>query len=231
MLASGVNEKILLVEDDVSVQETTGLLLERAGFSVMAVADGRRALEAFSARSFELVVLDLMLPALDGIDVCRGIRRTSAVPIVMLTARTHPAEIVAGLECGADDYVTKPFNGAELVARVRAALRRRTPDEAIPPIRIGSLEIDSSAFRATESGCPIDLSATEFRLLLELARRPDRVLSREALLEHVWGYDYLGDSRLVDMAINRLRTKIGDDPRTPRYITTVRGVGYRFART
>jgi len=219
---------VLVVEDDPSVAEATGLLLERAGLRVVAAPDGRRALDLFQRQRFDAIVLDIMLPVIDGFEVCRSIRQVSTVPIVMLTARVDTAEIVAGLELGADDYVTKPFSGPELVARVRAALRRVSADEPVPTIRIGTLEIDSAAFRATEGGRVLDLSATEFRLLVELARHPDRVLTREKLLERVWGYDYLGDSRLVDMAINRLRTKLGDDPKTPRYIATVRGAGYRF---
>jgi two-component system response regulator MtrA len=225
-----MNESVLLVEDDASVAEATSLLLERAGLRVVGASDGRKALDLFGRQPFDAVILDLMLPAIDGFEVCRSIRRVSSVPIVMLTARADTADIVAGLELGADDYVTKPFDGPELVARVRAALRRASTEEAAPTIRIGSLEIDPAAFRASDGGRVLDLSATEFRLLVELARHPDRVLTREALLERVWGYDYLGDSRLVDMAINRLRTKLGDDPKDPRYITTVRGVGYRFAR-
>jgi len=223
-----MNGTVLVVEDDPSVAEATGLLLERAGLRVVAAPDGQRALDLFQRQRFDAVVLDIMLPVVDGYDVCRSIRQVSTVPIVMLTARVDTAEIVAGLELGADDYVTKPFAGPELVARVRAALRRVTADEPLPTIRLGTLEIDSAAFRATEGGRVLDLSATEFRLLVELARHPDRVLSREKLLERVWGYDYLGDSRLVDMAINRLRTKLGDDPKAPRYIATVRGAGYRF---
>ena len=147
---------------------------------------------------------------------------------MILTGRADPNDIVAGLEAGADDYVTKPFHGPELLARVRAALRRVVPDDRSPVLHVGSLEIDSAAFRVTDDGRPVDLSVTEFRLLVELARHSDRVLTREALVERVWGYAYLGDSRLVDMAIKRLRSKIGDDPHRPRYIETVRGVGYRF---
>jgi len=226
-----MNGNVLVVEDDPSVAEATGLLLERAGLRVVPAPDGQRALDLFHSQRFDAVVLDIMLPVLDGFEVCRSIRKVSTVPIVMLTARADTAEIVAGLELGADDYVTKPFAGPEFVARVRAALRRVTADEPVPPIRIGELEIDSAAFRATAEGRVLDLSATEFRLLVELARHPDRVLSREILLERVWGYDYLGDSRLVDMAVNRLRTKLGDDPKTPRYIATVRGAGYRFVQT
>jgi len=225
-----MNENVLLVEDDASVAEATSLLLQRAGLRVTGAPDGRRALDLFGRQPFDAVVLDVMLPVVDGFEVCRSIRQTSNVPIVMLTARAETAEVVAGLELGADDYVTKPFEGPELVARLRAALRRASVDEPAPAIRVGSLEIDPAAFRATDGGRVLDLTATEFRLLLELARHPDRVLSRETLLDRVWGYDYLGDSRLVDMAINRLRAKLGDDPKNPRYITTVRGAGYRFAR-
>ena len=223
-----MNGSVLVVEDDPSVAEATELLLERAGLRVVAAPDGQRALDLFRRQRFDAVILDLMLPVVDGFDVCRSIRQVSTVPIVMLTARVDTAEIVAGLELGADDYVTKPFAGPELLARVRAALRRVSADEPLPFIRVGTLEIDSAAFRAADGGRVLDLSATEFRLLVELARHPDRVLSREKLLERVWGYDYLGDSRLVDMAINRLRTKLGDDPKAPRYIATVRGAGYRF---
>jgi two-component system response regulator MtrA len=219
---------ILFVEDDMSVQEATSLLLERAGLHVTGVTDGRKALEVFADRHFDVVVLDLMLPSLDGLTVCREMRGMSRVPIVILTARADPNDIVAGLEAGADDYVTKPFHGPELLARVRAALRRVVPDDRSPVLHVGSLEINCAAFRVTDDGRPIDLSVTEFRLLVELARHTDRVLTREALVERVWGYAYLGDSRLVDMAIKRLRSKIGDDPHHPRYIETVRGVGYRF---
>ncbi len=223
-----MNERILFVEDDDSLRESTTLVLERVGFSVTAVADGQEALDTFSSRCFELVLLDVMLPSVDGFDVCREIRRAARTPIVMLTARTETAEVVAGLELGADDYLTKPFEGSELVARVRAVLRRGVPDIESTVLRVGGLEIDADAFRVSNDGVALDLTATEFRLLLELVRHAGRVLTRELLLDLVWGYDYLGDSRLVDMAVKRVRDKLGDDPRTPRYITTVRGVGYRF---
>ncbi len=223
-----MNERILFVEDDDSLRESATLVLERVGFSVTAVADGQEALDTFSSRCFELVLLDVMLPSVDGFDVCREIRRSARTPIVMLTARTETAEVVAGLELGADDYVTKPFEGSELVARVRAVLRRGVPDIESTVLRVGGLEIDADAFRVSNDGVALDLTATEFRLLLELVRHAGRVLTRELLLDLVWGYDYLGDSRLVDMAVKRVRDKLGDDPRTPRYITTVRGVGYRF---
>jgi two-component system response regulator MtrA len=223
-----MNDEVLLVEDDKSVQEATALLLERAGFLATVVDDGEKALEIFSARRFSAVILDLMLPTVDGLEVCRRIRATSNVPIIIVTARADTAEIVAGLECGADDYVTKPFSGPELLARIRAALRRAAPIEPGALVRVGALEIDSAGFRVRSDGRPVDLSTTEFRLLLELAGHRNQVLTRQALLRNVWGYDYLGDSRLVDMAITRLRGKIGDDSQRPRYIETVRGVGYRF---
>ncbi len=223
-----MNERILFVEDDDSLRESATLVLERVGFTVVAVGDGQLALDTFSSKPFDLVLLDVMLPSVDGFDVCREIRRTARTPIVMLTARTETAEVVAGLELGADDYVTKPFEASELVARVRAVLRRATPDTEVTVLRVGELEIDAEAFRVSNEGVPLELTATEFRLLLELVRHSGRVLTRELLLDLVWGYDYLGDSRLVDMAVKRVRDKLGDDARTPRYITTVRGVGYRF---
>lgn len=225
-----MHERVLVVEDDRCVQETAKLLLERAGLRVTAVGDGCRAIEEVAAPSFDLVLLDVMLPLVDGFEVCRSILRNSQIPIVMLTARTDTADVVAGLEYGADDYVTKLFQGAELVARVRAALRRRTVVGAAPRIQIGDLDIDAPGFRVTHSGCEVQLTATEFKLLVELAHDAERVLSRETLLDRVWGYDYLGDSRLVDMAVKRLRDKLGDNPQSPRYITTVRGGGYRLSR-
>ena len=223
-----LNERVLVVEDDRSVRETVTLLLERAALRVESVGDGREALEQLRRYPFDLVLLDVMLPVVDGFKVCREIREESQVPIVLLTARADTADVVAGLELGADDYLTKPFQGPELVARVRAALRRRDTDPLAPRIQIQDLDIDASGFRLTQAGRPVELTATEFRLLVELATNAERVVSREGLLERVWGYDYLGDSRLVDMAVKRLRDKLGDDPRQPRYITTVRGAGYRL---
>jgi two-component system, OmpR family, response regulator MtrA len=223
-----VDERVLLVEDDPSIREVTALGLEQSGFRVTTAADGRAGLDRFRAGSFDLVVLDVMLPELDGFGVCREIRRESSVPVVMLSARTDTVDVVVGLELGADDYVRKPFELPELVARLRAALRRdaASPDE--PVLRVGDVEIDPAGFAARKDGRELPLTATEFRLLLELARRPRQVFTRELLLERVWNYDYLGDSRLVDAAIQRLRAKVEDDPKNPRLVVTVRGVGYRL---
>ena len=193
-------------------------------------ADGEEALVRFRHRRPDLVLLDVMLPRRDGLEVCRIIRRESNVPVVMLTARSDAIDIVVGLESGADDYVTKPFEMPVLVARVRAALRRVRGTEDAEILRLGDVEIDVLGHRAVRAGEELRLSPTEFRLLVELARAPGRAFSREILLENVWGYDYLGDSRLVDMAIQRLRAKIETDPAEPDLIETVRGVGYRAGR-
>jgi two-component system, OmpR family, response regulator MtrA len=225
-----MDERVLLVEDDPSIREITELGLRNAGFRVTAAADGREALLHFRRDPFDLVILDLMLPALDGYEVCREIRKASRVPIVMLSAKSDTVDVVVGLELGADDYVTKPFEMAELVARARAALRRAAAAPADPVISVDDLEIDPAGFRARKGGEDLQLTATEFKLLLELARRPGQVFTRELLLERVWNYEYLGDSRLVDVAVQRLRGKVEDDPRSPKLITTVRGVGYRFER-
>jgi two-component system response regulator MtrA len=171
-----------------------------------------------------------MLPSLDGFEVCREIRKQSRVPILMLTARNDTVDVVVGLESGADDYLTKPFEMPELVARVRAVLRRSTSQPEETTIQVGGLELDPTSFLARKDGQELSLTATEFRLLLEMARRPGQVFTREMLLDRVWNYDYLGDSRLVDVAIQRLRAKIEDDPAHPSVITTVRGVGYRLER-
>ena len=225
-----MDEHVLLVEDDPSIREVASLGLEQAGFRVTATGDGRDALDRFRQGPFDLVVLDVMLPSLDGLEVCREIRRESQMPIVMLSARSELHDVVVGLELGADDYVTKPFELPELVARIKAVLRRSTAGPPEGAISAGGLEIDPAGFSVRKGGEDVALTATEFRLLLELARRPKQVFTRELLLELVWNYDYLGDSRLVDVAVQRLRGKIEDDPAQPKLIQTVRGVGYRFGQ-
>ena len=222
-------QRVLLVEDDRSVQEVAGMVLERAGFEVVVADDGPSALEELERRAFDVVVLDVMLPGMSGFEVCRRLRRETAVPIVMLTARSDADDVVTGLELGADDYLTKPFEPKVLAARVRAVLRRSSPVPA-GPLTCRDLEVDEAAFTAQRSGCALTLTKIELRLLAELVRHAGEVMSRGALLDRVWGYDYLGDSRLVDMAIKRLRDKLGDPPDPPPYITTVRSVGYRFER-
>jgi two-component system response regulator MtrA len=231
-----VDAQILLVEDDPSIREVTALGLRAAGFTVTTAADGVEGLDRWRADRPDLVLLDIMLPRLDGLEVCRAIRRESTTPIVMLTARGDTIDVVVGLESGADDYVRKPFEMPELVARVRAALRRRTGDAdtdgapAETAIALGNLRIDLDGRTVERDGGEIPLTRTEFDLLVELARHPGRVFTRDLLLDRVWGYDYLGDSRLVDVAVGRLRSKIEADPAAPTLVLTVRGAGYKAAR-
>jgi two-component system response regulator MtrA len=231
-----VDARILLVEDDPSIREVTAIGLRNAGFTVDTADDGRAGLDRFEAAnpSFDLVLLDVMLPRMDGLEVARAIRKNSTVPIVMLTARADTIDVVVGLEAGADDYVRKPFEVPELVARLRAALRRvgRREDDESASLKLGPLVIDLAGRSVRRDGTreEIPLTRTEFDLLVDLARHPGQVLARDTLLDRIWGYDYLGDSRLVDVAVGRLRAKIEKDPTAPDLILTVRGAGYKAAR-
>ncbi|MDQ3914458.1 MAG: response regulator transcription factor [Actinomycetota bacterium] len=225
-----VDEHVLLVEDDPAIGEITARGLEQAGFRVTTEQDGRQSVIRFRQAHFDLVVLDVMLPSLDGLEVCREMRAHSPVPILMLTAKAETADVVLGLEAGADDYVTKPFEMPELVARVRALLRRVGNGPEPDTLAVAGLEIDVPGHKVSRDGSPVELTATEFKLLVALARHAGQVMTREMLLELVWDYDYLGDSRVVDMAIKRLREKIDQGGPTDRIIQTVRGVGYRIDR-
>jgi two-component system, OmpR family, response regulator MtrA len=225
-----MDARVLLVEDDPSIRETTAMGLRAAGFVVDAAANGRDGLVRFRAERPDVVVLDVMLPLMSGLEVCRLIRAESSVPVLMLTARSETDDVVLGLEAGADDYVRKPFAMAELIARLGAALRRAQRSDAGDRLVLANLEIDPVGYTVRRDGQEIQLSNTEFRLLLELAQRPGQVFTRELLLERVWGYDYLGDSRLVDVAVQRMRAKIETDPAHPAIVVTVRGAGYKAVR-
>ena len=221
--------RILTVEDDERIRTSVRLALEDEGWTVEEAASGEDALNAFTREAADVVLIDIMLPGIDGFDVCRAIRRVSDVPIVMVTARADTHDVVAGLEAGADDYLTKPFAPKELSARIRALLRRaRSADPSAPQMVFGDLEIIPEEGVVRLASTDVHLTKTEFRLLVELATNPGRVLSREVLLERVWGYGYFGDGRLVDVHIRRLRTKIEPDPANPRYVTTIRGLGYKL---
>jgi len=221
--------RILTVEDDERIRTAVKMALEDEGWVVEEAETGEEALEVFNRQPSDVVLIDIMLPGVDGFEVCRSIRRTSDVPIVMVTARADTHDVVAGLEAGADDYLTKPFAPKELSARIRALMRRaRKPDPATTTMRFGDLEIIPDAGVVKRSGQELHLTKTEFRLLCELASSPGRVFSREVLLERVWGYGYFGDGRLVDVHVRRLRTKIEADPANPRHVATVRGLGYKL---
>src|SRR5205823_892562 len=205
------------------------LALEDEGYQIREAATGEDALSSFQQRSSDVVLIDLMLPGMDGFACCRALRRSSDVPIVMVTARADTHDVVAGLEAGADDYLTKPFAPKELSARIRALMRRASkPHATTTTMRFGDLEIIPDAGVVRRAGTELHLTKTEFRLLCELASSPGRVFSREVLLERVWGYGYFGDGRLVDVHVRRLRTKIEADPANPRHVATVRGLGYKL---
>ena len=221
--------RILSVEDDERIRQAVKLALEDEGWIVDEAESGEVAIDIFQRHPSDVVLIDIMLPGIDGFELCRTIRRTSDVPVVMVTARNDTHDIVAGLEAGADDYLTKPFAPKELSARIRALLRRTRPSST-PHARIalGDLEIVPDEGKVSRGGEEVHLTKTEFRLLCELADNPGKVFSREALLDKVWGYDYFGDGRLVDVHIRRLRTKVEADPANPRHVVTVRGLGYRL---
>jgi DNA-binding response OmpR family regulator len=224
-----VATRILTVEDDERIRTAVKLALEDEGWTVEESETGEEALAAFERQSADVVLIDIMLPGLDGFEVCRRIRKNSDVPIVMVTARADTHDVVAGLEAGADDYLTKPFAPKELSARIRALLRRaRASDPASPHLRFGDLEIIPDEGVVRRAGQEIHLTKTEFKLLVELASSPGRVFSREVLLERVWGYGYFGDGRLVDVHVRRLRTKVENDPANPHHVVTVRGLGYKL---
>ncbi|MGK2950690.1 MAG: response regulator [Acidimicrobiales bacterium] len=221
--------RILAVEDDERIRTAVKLALEDEGWSVVEAATGEDALEHFQQEPADVVLIDIMLPGIDGFEVCRSIRRSSDVPIVMVTARADTHDVVAGLEAGADDYLTKPFAPKELSARIRALLRRaRTSEVSSPHLRFGDLEIVPEEGVVRRNGRDVHLTKTEFRVLVELAQSPGRVFSREVLLERIWGYGYFGDGRLVDVHVRRLRTKVEADPANPRHVVTVRGLGYKL---
>jgi two-component system, OmpR family, response regulator MtrA len=218
--------RVLVVDDDPALAEMLTIVLRGEGFDTAVVAEGTRALPALRELRPDLVLLDLMLPGINGIDVCKAIRAESGVPIVMLTAKSDTVDIVLGLESGADDYVVKPFKPKELVARVRARLRR-TESEPAEMLSIGDLTIDVPGHEVTRDGMAIQLTPLEFDLLVALARKPRQVFTREVLLEQVWGYRHAADTRLVNVHVQRLRAKIEPDPERPEIILTVRGVGYK----
>ena len=221
--------RILTVEDDERIRTAVKLALEDEGWNVDEADTGEDALERFGRQPSDVVLIDIMLPDIDGFEVCRAIRRTSDVPIIMVTARDDTHDVVAGLEAGADDYLTKPFAPKELSARIRAMLRRvRAMDPAAAHLLFGDLEIVPEEGVVRRGGREVHLTKTEFRLLVELASSPGRVLSREVLLERVWGYGYFGDGRLVDVHVRRLRTKVEADAANPRHVVTVRGLGYKL---
>lgn len=218
--------RILVVDDDEALSEMIGIVLQNDGFEAYFCYDGSGALEAFREANPDLVLLDLMLPGIDGIEVCKQIRAESDVPVVMLTAKSDTADVVRGLESGADDYVPKPFKPAELVARVRARLRPNETHVA-ETLTVGEVSIDVAGHRVTRSGSVVSLTPLEFDLLVTMARKPWQVFSREQLLEAVWGYRHAADTRLVNVHVQRLRSKIEVDPEKPQIIQTVRGVGYK----
>lgn len=218
--------RVLVVDDDQALAEMLGIVLRKEGYEVATCGDGARALPMIRQFRPDLVLLDVMLPSMDGVEVCRLLRTESGVPVVMLTARTDTKDVVAGLEAGADDYVVKPFKPQELLARIRARLRRdNVEDDQL--LQVGDVLIDVAGHQVTRDGEQIPLTPLEFDLLVALASKPSQVFDRESLLEQVWGYRHAGDTRLVNVHVQRLRSKIEKDPENPQIVVTVRGVGYK----
>ncbi|MFS0712611.1 MtrAB system response regulator MtrA [Microbacterium sp. 2P01SA-2] len=221
-----MTSRILVVDDDTALAEMIGIVLRTEGFDTVFCADGAAAVDTWRSEKPDLILLDLMLPGMDGIEICTQVRAESGVPIIMLTARTDTADVVRGLESGADDYIVKPFNPKELVARIRTRLRPANAS-ASESLRIGDLVVDVEGHEVRRGSDVIALTPLEFELLVALASKPQQVFSREMLLEQVWGYHYKADTRLVNVHVQRLRAKVEIDPDNPRIVTTVRGVGYR----
>jgi two-component system response regulator RegX3 len=222
--------RLLVIEDEPSISEPLAYMLEKEGFEVAVASTGPAGLEEFARSGADLVLLDVMLPGLSGTEVCRTLRQTSSVPVIMLTARDSEVDKVVGLELGADDYVTKPFSHRELLARIRAVLRRRAePEEAVvTALEQGPVRMDVDRHRVTVGGEPVSLPLKEFELLELLLRNAGRVLTRQQLIDRVWGADYVGDTKTLDVHVKRLRAKLEPEPSAPRHLLTVRGLGYKF---
>ena len=222
--------RILIVEDEASFSDPLSWLLEREGHEVVVREDGRSGLEEFTRNPADLVLLDVMLPGMSGVEVCRELRRESSVPIIMLTAKDSEVDKVVGLEIGADDYVTKPYSARELLARINAVLRRRIapPAQEDHIVRVGDVELDADSHVVVVRGEPVSMPLKEFELLEMLMRNHGRVLTRAQLIDRVWGADYVGDTKTLDVHIKRVRGKVEENPSSPRMITTIRGLGYKF---
>ena len=222
--------RILIVEDEASFSDPLSWLLEREGHEVVVREDGRSGLEEFTRHPADLVLLDVMLPGMSGVEVCRELRRESSVPIIMLTAKDSEVDKVVGLEIGADDYVTKPYSSRELLARINAVLRRRIapPAQEDHIVRVGDVELDADSHVVVVRGEPVSMPLKEFELLEMLMRNHGRVLTRAQLIDRVWGADYVGDTKTLDVHIKRVRGKVEENPSSPRMITTIRGLGYKF---
>ncbi|MDR1953133.1 MAG: response regulator transcription factor [Clostridiales Family XIII bacterium] len=229
------SKKILIIEDEKSISDIVKFNLTKENFKTDTAYDGHEGLEKALAGDFDLILLDVMLPGIDGFEICKKLRERSAVPIIMLTAKEEEVDKVLGLELGADDYITKPFGLRELIARIKANIRRTAMSDDSPTVSAGArdfanLTIDMDRYEVRKDGQPLELTLREFELLRYLAEREDKVFSREELLEDVWGYEYYGDIRTVDVTVRRLREKLEDDSSNPKYIMTKRGVGYYFRR-